>query len=275
MPRIRTIKPEIWTSRDFMSLSTVGQLAFIALITLADDEGRVEADAAYVRATCLRDQRTDRIRTQLRHAEDNGMLIQYTVASKPYIQLTNWGRHQRVDKPRPSSLPPPPSRTFANDREDSPTLRDPSRSRARPRIGSDLIGEDQGSTPKATSSETARARSASALSSPSEDPDVLAYAERFMYHAGRAPSADDLAFFRRVPYDCGRLSREVVLTAIDEVAEKHVGRGKPMPRATYLAGRLADLQAEASDAGVTARSRSPNGRMTSIGDIMRRDPDDE
>lgn len=106
-----------------------------------------------------------------------------------------------------------------------------------------------------------------------------------MRHAARAPSADDLAFFRRIPYDCNRLSRDVVLAAIDDVAERHVGRGKPMPRASYLAGKLSDLQAAASDAGSMSRSRSPNGRMARLGDVLpavaplvrpdRGDPDDE
>lgn len=127
----------------------------------------------------------------------------------------------------------------------------------------------EGFSPKAASGDNARARRlASALSSRTEDPDVMAYAERFMQHAGRAPSGDDLEFFRRVPYECSRLGRSVILAAIDEVAGKHVGQGKPMPRARYLAGKLADLQAAATDVGVTRRSPL-NGHASSAGEVLR------
>jgi|SRR5215472_1290511 len=284
-PRIRSIKPEIWNSRDFIALSPIGQLAFIALISLADDEGRLECDAAHLRATCLREARVSTLRAQLARAEAHGMLTQYTVAQKPYIQITNWGSHQRVDKPKPSSLPAPPSRIVANDRDAFPTSRDASRPRARPRIGSDRIGEEGITPPVAPPIGSGPAgRAAEVLPNRTEDPDVSAYAARWMQHAARAPSPDDIAFLRRIPYECDRLSRETVLAALDDVAEKHVGRGKPMPRATYLAGKLADLQAAAVDAGHITRRRSTNGTFSRPADALAavplarpasRDPDDD
>src|SRR5215472_1385877 len=139
-PRIRSIKPEIWNSRDFIALSPIGQLAFIALISLADDEGRLECDAAHLRATCLREARVSTLRAQLARAEAHGMLTQYTVAQKPYIQITNWGSHQRVDKPKPSSLPAPPSRMVATRSRHLATRRALARARGSDRIGSERKG---------------------------------------------------------------------------------------------------------------------------------------
>ena len=141
--------------------------------------------------------------------------------------------------------------------------------------------EGEGFSPKATSGDNAPARrAAAALTSPTNDhPDALAYAARWMERRGLPPSPDDREFFNRVPYECDRLSRDAVLAAIDDLFERFKGRDR-MPPAKYLAGPLSDLQRDASDAGVTARSRSPNGSMTRARDVLAatdvmRDIDDE
>lgn len=103
-----------------------------------------------------------------------------------------------------------------------------------------------------------------------EPTDVTAYGQRFMKH-GRTPSAEDLEFLRSVSFEYDRLSPEAVLAAIDDVAARFLAQSKAMPPAKYLAGKLGDLQANASDAGVRPRSaaRSPSG-MGRIGDLLPR-----
>ena len=135
MPRIRTIKPDIWNSRDFMALEATGQLCFVALISLADDEGRLEDDAEHLVSVAVRRLTIDEVRAQLAVMARTGMIATYQVQGRPYIALLNWSKHQRVDHPKPSTLPPPPtrnprerSRRLATAREDSREAPDDSRS---------------------------------------------------------------------------------------------------------------------------------------------------
>src|SRR5262249_34864537 len=100
-----------------------------------------------------------------------------------------------------------------------------------------------------------------------EDPDVLAYGEQFIKH-GRTPSADDLEVLRRIPYEFDRLSRTVVLEAIDDVAAKFSARQRPMPKAKYLLGKLNDLQIRASEAGVRPIADRTLG-LTRISELLQ------
>lgn len=144
MPRIRSIKPEIWNSADFMALDGCGQLAFIAMMTLADDEGRLHTDPNHLRLVALRTFSVKAIDTQLERMADLGMIARYEVGGSQYVALLHWDEHQKVDHKKPSSVPPPedgaPIR--ADSREIAP-IREDSIPRARPRTGSDQTGPDQ------------------------------------------------------------------------------------------------------------------------------------
>src|SRR5712692_3729977 len=78
-PRIRSIKPEIWQSRDFRALSHLGKLAFIALWSNADDEGRMRTDAAHL-ASVYVDAPTELVAKQLETMEVSDMVRLYRVA---------------------------------------------------------------------------------------------------------------------------------------------------------------------------------------------------
>lgn len=135
-PRIRTIKPEIWHSADFLRLSWLGRLAFVTLITQADDEGRLKTDAVTL-STFLVPAVPDEVEAQLCVMEDRGMVRRYGGRARQlYLQVVNWSAHQRIDRPTKSAIPPPP---ISKPRR---ALGEPSRSRARPRIGSDQTGSE-------------------------------------------------------------------------------------------------------------------------------------
>jgi len=103
-----------------------------------------------------------------------------------------------------------------------------------------------------------------------EPTDATVYGQRFMDH-GRTPSGEDIDFLDHIAVEYDRLARPVVLEAIDDVAAKHLAKGLPMPRAKYLAGRLGDLQAAASDAGVRPRAMArPQTGMTRLGAMLPR-----
>lgn len=101
MARIRTIKPEFWSDEKLSPLSPIDRLTFLGLISLADDYGRVQDNTKIldafifpntddtVRESVANLSRISRIR---RGNSSNGMKI---------IEIVNWDRHQRVDKPQP------------------------------------------------------------------------------------------------------------------------------------------------------------------------------
>lgn len=108
-PRIRSIKPEIWQSRDFLALSTIGRLTFICLLSNADDEGRLKTDAAHLSRVFIGEP-VDLIDRQLERMEELGMLVRYG-RDHGYVALINWPKHQKIDKAKDSMLPEPPSFT--------------------------------------------------------------------------------------------------------------------------------------------------------------------
>jgi hypothetical protein len=145
MPRIRSIKPEIWLSEDFRALSEAGRMTFICLITIADDAGRAKASANHLARVYL-DCAAELVQEQLDLMQELGMVVQYEVDGTHLIALTNWADHQRVDKPTPSKLPDPNSegsevRIFSRGLANDPEPSRPSRAIA-DRTGEDLIGSD-------------------------------------------------------------------------------------------------------------------------------------
>lgn len=154
-PRIRSIKPEIWQSADFVGLSVLGRLAFVALISNADDEGRLRTDTSHLAKIYLSGAPRLAVEAQLARMEAFGMIVRYQAEGHPCVMVTNWSAHQKVDHPSKSRIPGPPD--SPKPREDSRGFAERSLSRARPRTGSDQTGSDRtGSIPD----QPARAREA-------------------------------------------------------------------------------------------------------------------
>jgi len=107
MARIRTIKPEFWTDEKLSQLSPIDRLVFIGLISMADDFGRVHDNVKIIDAYVFPNT-DDSVRESL--ANLSRMLrIRRGKSSNgtPIIEIANWAKHQRVDKPQPHlSLPP-------------------------------------------------------------------------------------------------------------------------------------------------------------------------
>lgn len=110
MKRIRTIKPEFFTSEDITSLPFEVRLTFIGLWLYADDFGRENARASLVRAAVWPedDMTVADIDEHLLRLTEGGQIALYTVGDRTYFQIVNWAKHQRVDKPSKSNVPAPP-----------------------------------------------------------------------------------------------------------------------------------------------------------------------
>lgn len=120
MARIRSIKPEFFTSLTIAQLSFTARLTFIGMWTEADDEGRLLYDARLLKgAIWALDERTaDDVDSDVRELTEVSLITQYTVGARVYIQINGWKEHQKVNRPSESKYPPPPpvdNPTFPHD----------------------------------------------------------------------------------------------------------------------------------------------------------------
>lgn len=119
MARIRSIKPEFWSSEQIMNCSRDARLLFIGLWNFVDDAGRSPNSAKTIRAQVFpgdEDVKAESVRRLLDELSTNGLLRFYEVDGRSYLKVTGW-HHQKIDRPRPSKYPQPPLV------EDSPTPR--------------------------------------------------------------------------------------------------------------------------------------------------------
>nr|DAS51609.1 MAG TPA: replisome organizer [Caudoviricetes sp.] len=114
--RIRSIKPEFWRSLDIAALTIEDRLLFIGLWSYVDDNGvgvdRVPVIAAELFADDLsRDPREtlSRVSEGIGRLSEQGLVQRYSDGSKDYLSITNWERHQRIDKPNKPRYPLPTS----------------------------------------------------------------------------------------------------------------------------------------------------------------------
>jgi hypothetical protein len=117
MARIRSIKPSIWTDERFIDLGRDARLLLIGMISHADDAGRLVASgAALIGAVYPHDDITPRQvekwRDQIAAA---GLITVYRAGRGTYCHLHGWTKHQRIQKPQPSTLPSPPNRDPVQD----------------------------------------------------------------------------------------------------------------------------------------------------------------
>lgn len=108
MARIRSIKPEFWTSEQVMECSLSARLLFIGMWNFADDLGRLSMSPKSIKAQIFPgdDINSETVIGMIQELSDNGLVLLYTVDEKDYLQITGW-QHQRIDKPQPGKHPSP------------------------------------------------------------------------------------------------------------------------------------------------------------------------
>jgi hypothetical protein len=109
MARIRTIKPDFFTSLTIAELTPEQRLTFIGLWTHADDAGRCIDDARLIKAAVwpIDDRTAADIEIDLKALTELSLITRYTLNRKRYIAVTNWKEHQRINRPTDSKLPAP------------------------------------------------------------------------------------------------------------------------------------------------------------------------
>lgn len=107
MARIRTIKPEFWTDEKLSECSLSAHLLFMGLISFADDDGRMEYQPARIRMQifpCGRVAHGELIEC-IRELSERSVIRLYTVDGKDYLDIPNFRKHQKINRPTQSKLP--------------------------------------------------------------------------------------------------------------------------------------------------------------------------
>ena len=110
--RIRSIRPEFWSSEDVAAMDWPTRLIFIGLWSYVDDNG-VGRDIERLIVTSLfplDDDLTEaslNVHRALKHLNTRGHITRYEVENKPYLHVTNWTKHQRINRPSEGRYPLP------------------------------------------------------------------------------------------------------------------------------------------------------------------------
>jgi len=101
MARIRTVKPEFWSSEQVMECSPMARLMFIGLWNFCDDAGNHVASAKTIKAEIFPgdDISSADVQRMLDELSSNSLIAFYTNDSKDYLHVTGWKKHQKIDKP--------------------------------------------------------------------------------------------------------------------------------------------------------------------------------
>jgi hypothetical protein len=123
MARIRSIKPEFWTSETIARLSRDARLTFIGMWNESDDFGVVADNTRVLKGHLwpLDDDisPTD-VALHIQQMVDEGLVLRFEAEGKRWIHISGFREHQTINKPSHTRRnPPPPGET--------PPLPEPSR----------------------------------------------------------------------------------------------------------------------------------------------------
>lgn len=112
--RIRSIRPEFWSSEDVAAMDWNTRLVYIGLWSYVDDNG-VGRDLERLIVSDLfpldesLSESSLRVHGALKHLKTAGHITRYKVNGKPYLHITAWETHQKINRPSPGRYPLPTS----------------------------------------------------------------------------------------------------------------------------------------------------------------------
>lgn len=101
MSRIRSVKPDIWVSTQFVELSLRARLLFIGLFNFSDDNGIHPADPRKLKMEIFPgdDCTWTEVGAWIDELINVGLLAEFDVDGARYWLLTGWKTHQKIDRP--------------------------------------------------------------------------------------------------------------------------------------------------------------------------------
>lgn len=97
MSRIRTVKPEFWTSEQILNLSLNARLFFIGMWNFCDDRGIHPASLRTIKANVFPADDIE-VGPLINELLKENLIEAYSVDTKDYWRVTGW-KHQKIDKP--------------------------------------------------------------------------------------------------------------------------------------------------------------------------------
>lgn len=117
MARIRTIKPEFFTSEDIVELSPLARLLYIALWCEADREGRLNWKPRTLKMKYLPAESCD-VMLICDELVSSNLVKPYVIDGEPYAVLPSFKKHQAINvREAKSSIPAPPDGVHVHARE--------------------------------------------------------------------------------------------------------------------------------------------------------------
>jgi len=101
--RIRTIKPEFWVDDQMVELPFEARLLFVGLWNFVDDEGLIEFKPKRIKMQVFPSDDVD-VQTHLDSLISTGRLTVLDSDQGPLLWVTNWSRHQMVNRPTPTKF---------------------------------------------------------------------------------------------------------------------------------------------------------------------------
>ena len=100
MARIRTIKPEFWTSEQIVECSPIARLLFIGMWNFCDDGGNHPASAKTLKMQIFPgdDIAISQIEALVAELVAAGLLSEYLAEGRRYWNVTGW-KHQKIERP--------------------------------------------------------------------------------------------------------------------------------------------------------------------------------
>ena len=122
--RIRSIKPDFWRSDDIARLSWDDRLLFIGLWSYVDDNGVGRDEERLIVADLFAldtsfSESSLKVHDGLMRLQTANLITRYTVDGRPFLHVTTWDKHQRINRPSPGRYPLP---TCANAVFSEPSL---------------------------------------------------------------------------------------------------------------------------------------------------------
>lgn len=100
MARIRTIKPEFWTSEQIVECSPIARLLFIGMWNFCDDGGNHPASTKTLKMQIFPgdDIAISQIESLVAELVAAGLLSEYLAEGRRYWNVTGW-KHQKIERP--------------------------------------------------------------------------------------------------------------------------------------------------------------------------------
>lgn len=99
MARIRTVKPEFWSSEQVMSCTPLARLLFIGIWNFCDDGGNHPLSPRTIKALVFPgdDITVESVDGLLGELKSSSLIALYSADGKTYLHVRGW-RHQKIDK---------------------------------------------------------------------------------------------------------------------------------------------------------------------------------